>query len=547
MNNFTSSEMRLIISNSAKNNMNLPYLKPIKQSQKILSHRINLIRTLKIYIKKYCQFAPNRDNILYLSILYLDIILSKNKISLQYDKNLKYLCLCCFLLSLKFIGNYDLSKRIIKNFCNNYKDEYKIFEIQCLILLEHNLIYSTVYDYINMILAKESKKLISISSSLLYQLCEDNLFISYSPFYISVAIVLLAKNSINDKRHNHYDKYFHDQRVKYLYKMFSYVINPPQIKFPVKIDSNNDNTKNNNSDINNNINNNAKYNKNKYDNNTTENYKHNRGGGLKSSSINIFTNNNIQNNIVIINEYSRRKDDEDNNNNYKYDNISTVNDIQISEGRCYNTKNKTPLKIFVNRNSNSKVYFDDYNQNKLTENDQGIKYIKEYNYNNEDHQNKNYLRKVNTVLKNNTLLKSYFNPEEMKDNYSHNTHKIPRIKKNKNMDQSHRISYCSYSSNNLPKFISNKTINRSCHRINKNLDEEGIKDGTISKDIYIQNQNQTKSSSSMKRRIIYMNKSSLNFELVSGVPKEKLEKLSRNLSKTLMKTNDKSSKFLKFK
>ena len=542
MNNFTSSEMRLIISNSAKNNMNLPYLKPIKQSQKILSHRINLIRTLKIYIKKYCQFSPNRDNILYLSILYLDIILSKNKISLQYDKNLKYLCLCCFLLSLKFIGNYDLSKRIIKNFCNNYKDEYKIFEIQCLILLEHNLIYSTVYDYINMILTKESKKLISISFSLLYQLCEDNLFISYSPFYISVAIVLLAKNSINDKRHNHYDKYFHDQRVKYLYKMFSYVINPPQIKFPLKIESTNDNTKNNNSEINSNFNNNTKYNKNKYDNYTSENYKHNRGGGLKSSSINIFTNNNIQNNIVIINEFPRRKDED--NNNCKYTHNTTVNDIEISEGRCYTTKNKTPLKIFVNRNSKNKVYFNDYNQNKLSENEQRIKYIKEYNYNNEDNNKKNYLRKVNTVLKNNTLLKSYFNQEEMKDNYKYNTHKIPKMKQNKNNDPSQRISYCSYSSNNLQNFISNKTINRSCHRVNKNLDEAD-KDGKKSNEIFIQNQ--TKSSSSMKRRIIYMNKSSLNFELVSGVPKEKLEKLSRNLSKTLMKTNDKSSKFLKFK
>ena len=544
MNNFTSSEMRLIISNSAKNNMKLPYLKPIKQSQKILSHRINLIRTLKIYIKKYCQFTPNRDNILYLSILYLDIILSKNKISLQYDKNLKYLCLCCFLLSLKFIGNYDLSKRIIKNFCNNYKDEYKIFEIQCLILLEHNLIYSTVYDYINMILTKESKKLISISSSLLYQLCEDNLFISYSPFYISVAIVLLAKNSINDKRHNHYDKYFHDQRVKYLYKMFSYVINPPQIRFPLKIESTNDNTKTNNSEINNNYNNNnIKYNKNKYDNYTSENFKHNRGGH-KSSNINIFTNNNIQNNIVIINEYSRRKDED--NNNSKYTNNSTVNDIETNEGRCYTIKNKTPLKIFVNRNSNYKVHFDDFNQNKMSENEKGIKYIKEYNYNNEDdYNNKNYLRKVNTVLKNNILLKSYFNPEEMKDNYKHNTHKIPRIKQNKNIEQSQRITYCSCSSNNLPKFISNKTINRSYHRVNKNLVEADKKDGNISNDILIQNQ--TKSSSSMKRRIIYVNKSSLNFELVSGVPKEKLEKLSRNLSKALMKTNDKSSKFLKFK
>ena len=545
MNDFTSSEMRLIISNSAKNNVNLPYLKPMKQSQKILSHRINLIRTLKIYIKIYCQFDPNRDNILYLSILYLDIILSKNKISLQYDKNLKYLCLCCFLLSLKFIGNYDLSKRIIKNFCNNYKDEYKIFEIQCLILLEHNLIYSTVYDYINMILTKESKKLISISFSLLYQLCEDNLFICYSPFYISIAIVLLAKNSINDKRHNHYDKYFHDQRVKYLYKMFSYVINPPQIRFPVKIESTNDNTKNNNSEINDTYNNNAKYNKSKYDNYNSENYKHNRGG-LKSSNINIFTNNNIQNNIVIINEYSRRKKDED-NNNCKYNNNSTVNDIETSDGRCYTTKNKTPLKIFVNRNSNNRVYFDNYHPNNLNENEKDIKYIKEYNFNNEDDKNnKNYLRKVNTVLKNTTLLKSYFNPEEMKDNYKHNTYKIPRIKQNKNNDPSQRVSYCSYSSNNLPKFISNKTINRSCHRVNKNLDETDIKD--ISNDILIQNQtNQTKSNSSMKRRIIYNNKSSLNFELVSGVPKEKLEKLSRNLSKTLMKTNDKSSKFLKFK
>ena len=70
----------------------------------------------------------------------MDIFLSKNKISLSHDKNLKYLCLCCFLLSLKFIGSYNSSKKIIANFCKNYKNEYKIFEIQCLILLDYNLI-----------------------------------------------------------------------------------------------------------------------------------------------------------------------------------------------------------------------------------------------------------------------------------------------------------------------------------------------------------------------------------------------------------------------
>ena len=123
MENFSISEMRLIISNSTKNNADPPYIKVKKLNPKIISHRANLIKTLKIYAQKYCQYASNKYNILYLSILYLDIILSKNKISLSYDKNLKYLCLCCFLLSLKFIGNFDISKKIIKNFSHNYKDE----------------------------------------------------------------------------------------------------------------------------------------------------------------------------------------------------------------------------------------------------------------------------------------------------------------------------------------------------------------------------------------------------------------------------------------
>ena len=122
---------------------------------------------LKTYVKKYYQ-SPDKYYVLYLSITYLDIILSKNKISLSYDKNLKYLCLCCFLLSLKFIGNYNISKRIISNFCRNYKKEYKIFEIQCLMLLEHNLTHTTVYDYLNMINIKENKQFLALCNYYLY-------------------------------------------------------------------------------------------------------------------------------------------------------------------------------------------------------------------------------------------------------------------------------------------------------------------------------------------------------------------------------------------
>ena len=118
MNEFTFNERRLIISNSSKiNNNTITYLNSyFKKNQKIFIHRINLIKTLKTYIKKYYDFASNKNNILYISILYLDIIISKDQISLSYDKNLKYLCLCCFILSLKFLGDYDLTKNITLNY-----------------------------------------------------------------------------------------------------------------------------------------------------------------------------------------------------------------------------------------------------------------------------------------------------------------------------------------------------------------------------------------------------------------------------------------------
>ena len=112
MKEFSFGERRLMISHSSKKNK-------IIIPKRVFNNRVNLIKTIKTYIKKYYNFASNKNNILYLSILYLDIILSKDKINLNHDKNLKYLCLCCFILSLKFLGDYDLSKKIIRNFCQN--------------------------------------------------------------------------------------------------------------------------------------------------------------------------------------------------------------------------------------------------------------------------------------------------------------------------------------------------------------------------------------------------------------------------------------------
>ena len=267
------SEIRLMVANSAaEKNIIEPNEKSIENSQKYYSIRISLIRTLKTYIKKYYQ-SPDKYNVLYLSIAYMDIILSKNKISLSHDKNLKYLCLCCFLLSLKFLGNFNCSKKIISNFCKNYKKEYKIFEIQCLILLDYNLSYTTVYDYLNLIAIKEDKRFLCLCNYYLYQICEEKDYISYPPFYVSIAIFQLVKNNTNNIKRNHYDKYFKDDRVKILTRKLKDIINPSIINDLLNIVYNDiDNINNNNS---------MKI--------------------IKNQNINFFTNNNIQNNIFIIN------------------------------------------------------------------------------------------------------------------------------------------------------------------------------------------------------------------------------------------------------
>ena len=214
MNEFSFGERRLMISHSSKKNK-------IIIPKRVFNNRANLIKTIKTYIKKYYNFATNKNNILYLSILYLDIILSKDKINLNYDKNLKYLCLCCFILSLKFLGDYDLSKKIIRNFCLNYKEEYNIFEMKCIQILDYNLIHTTVYDYLTIILNQDQKKLLITCNSLLNKICEDDLYLYYSPFYIAIVIIQLGKNILNDRSYNYYDKYFKDQNVIFLYKTFN--------------------------------------------------------------------------------------------------------------------------------------------------------------------------------------------------------------------------------------------------------------------------------------------------------------------------------------
>ena len=469
-------EIRLIVSNSASSNyIKYSNEKSRNYNQQYYSIRISLVKTLKTYVKKYYQ-SPDKYNVLYLSIAYLDIILSKNRISLSHDKNLKYLCLCCFLLSLKFMGNYNYSKKIISNFCKNYKQEYKIFEIQCLILLEYDLSLTTVYDFLNMIAMKENKKFLAFCNYYLYQICEDKLYTIYPPFYISIAIFQLAKNNTNNLKRNHYEKYFKDERVKLLVNRFNDLINPSIINDI--IDNNDDNY------INNNFNNNL---------NCT----------ISNPNINFFTNNNIENNIVIINTFSKHIIDdeesyinsnlplEDNQNNTYHKMISKLtndkNKIEIAKINRSEKRNNilSRSQNFIKKLTNYNINYNLINKNNLKQNQNNTNYeIDSY---------KNLNKKENN---NDTL---YLKNSKNKKHYKYNTTQIKK----------------SFFNNN------NKTQDFFSNNINDNAKKT---------------KDEKEDSKERRKRNIFNNKSSLNFQLVSGVSKERLLKLSRNLSKNIIKS-----------
>ena len=471
------SEIRLIVANSASEN-NIKYSNEMENNQKYYSIRISLIKTLKTYIKKYYQF-PDKYNVLYLSITYLDIILSKNRISLSHDKNLKYLCLCCFLLSLKFIGNYNYSKKIIFNFCKNYKQEYKIFEIQCLMLLEHNLSYTTAYDFLSMITIKESKNFLALCNYYLYQICEDKIYLFYPPFYIAIAIFQMAKNNTNNIIRNHYDKYFKDERVKLLIKKFNDIINPSIINDIIG----------DNNDI--------------FD---ANNYYNDINKEISNSNINIFTNNNIHNNIVIINNYSK-------NNEY--------NDESYISSNTFYEENNTPRKIVkISTNDFDKSYAGKDNihlsgkSNNFLSRSQRINKLNSYNI------NYNLLNRIS--LKQNKKNSEYeiTSYKKMNNNNENNNNTFFTLYKKNYKNNTLQIKKNLFNSNKIKNFFSYNYFNDNNPKMKEKTDKK-------------ENEN----SKERRKRNIINNKSSLNFQLVSGLSKDKLLKLSRNISKTILKTS----------
>jgi hypothetical protein len=348
----------------------------------------------------------------------------------------------------------------------------------------------------------------------LYQICEDNAYIYYSPFYISVAIYQLAKTSINDDSHNHYDKYFHDERVKHLYKKFNYIINPPMPKCPPPIMTERH-------IINDNLNNTIVYPK--LNSNTNTN-------------INIITNSNIQNNIVIINSIPKKKSE----NNFNFDHSFFINKTPLKISTKGNIKQKKEFQTLNKFNDEIDFNKDEYNNNMNSA-------IIQYDSNLDNNIIHNKINSTFIAKAKNLLSKSHYNLCRIKSsNNKYNNHKMVSIKqgdKNQNSKlntfrlnaniSANSLSYL----NSLPKKKYEQSSVGSKKNLfnNKNNNKTYRKEESLSTDFQTPNQINTYNRNGKKKRTVLMNKSSVNFQLVSGVSKEELVKLSRNFSKLIIK------------
>ena len=212
MNNFKQTEIDKIINFSFENNYET--LINNRYKRYYLSYRKDLILEIKNLITYNLNDLDNKNEIFYLSVFYLDIILSKNKIILKNENNRKLLFLSCLVISIKFIGAFDLCSKRIKNLIKTEKQNYSFFESKCVYLLNYNLHYTTVFDYINIILHNSNEKLLKSCKNLLLNFIEDNNFINYSPFLTAIAIYKYNKEKNKIKNKNVYEKYFKDETVK---------------------------------------------------------------------------------------------------------------------------------------------------------------------------------------------------------------------------------------------------------------------------------------------------------------------------------------------
>lgn len=219
---FSNKEINLILSHLIqRKSLSFHSQNLVKQKAITYPYRHAMVSQLKKMTNESILHMENHLQIFYMSVLYLDIIISRNKFNFCSEKNRNLVVLTCFNLALKFLGIYDHQvNHIIKKSILNIKRSYSSCENKCLLMLNYNLIYTTIYDFINLILpinqSSANKRLLYLSKTILYSIIGCDSIMSYPPFLVSIGIIKFCKEYIGIKTNDYYEKYFNNDKINEL-------------------------------------------------------------------------------------------------------------------------------------------------------------------------------------------------------------------------------------------------------------------------------------------------------------------------------------------
>ena len=222
MDSFSNKEITLILTHLIQRKTPSFYSQNlVKQKSITYPYRHGMISQLKKMTNDSILHMDNHLQIFYMSVLYLDIIISRNKFNFSSEKNRNLVVLTCFNLALKFLGIFDHQvNHIIKKSILNIKKSYSSCENKCLLMLNYNLIYTTIYDFINLLLpnnqSSANKRIHYLSKTILYSIIGCDSIMIYPPFLVSIGIIKFCKEYIGIKGNDSYEKFFNNDKINEL-------------------------------------------------------------------------------------------------------------------------------------------------------------------------------------------------------------------------------------------------------------------------------------------------------------------------------------------
>lgn len=164
----------------------LPYVKSCLDKESYLKIRRKLITDLRNIIQNEVVII-NKEEVFYLALTYIDIILLSN--SNQFNVSILQIhngiIFSCLSLSMKIIGKLT-NRNAYKLFISSKL--LMEYETRCLKCLDYRLIYSTPYDFIKMMF-HSNERMFCTAKTILASFAFNDIYINYPSSIIAFGII----------------------------------------------------------------------------------------------------------------------------------------------------------------------------------------------------------------------------------------------------------------------------------------------------------------------------------------------------------------------